>query len=351
VTLADISWFCSVYQVFVLLADPEFRKAVPHALAHFQKLAAIPEFKAVVGEIPKLPDASPVLEFKVVPAPRFHRFVTVTNGVQQVKFKFYADSHACDIAETIRARFGLCSSQQFVLTDEEGFDVVVDGTLETGTYKLVLPQNEGKDDYVLTYFPIRGRAETFRLAFAEAKVPFTEKNIPFPDWFGKQKAELTENGTLPFGQLPRLQNGDLAIVQSNAISRYLARKLNLYGNSIAEHSLVDTWLDYTEDVRVRLFKTIYVDKASEASKAEYLPFGEKNAALMEAQLLRVNEGKGYLAGPSVTVADFSLWELVDVQKGLFPELLPKFPALAAWHARVTARPNIAAYIASGKRHA
>jgi len=180
VTLADISWFCSVYQVFVLLADPEFRKAVPHALAHFQKLAAIPEFKAVVGEIPKLPDASPVLEFKVVPAPRFHRFVTVTNGVQQVKFKFYADSHACDIAETIRARFGLCSSQQFVLTDEEGFDVVVDGTLETGTYKLVLPQNEGKDDYVLTYFPIRGRAETFRLAFAEAKVPFTEKKHSFP---------------------------------------------------------------------------------------------------------------------------------------------------------------------------
>jgi len=178
-----------------------------------------------------------------------------------------------------------------------------------------------------------------------------KKNIPFPDWFGKQKAELTENGTLPFGQLPRLQNGDLAIVQSNAISRYLARKLNLYGNSIAEHSLVDTWLDYTEDVRVRLFKTIYVDKASEASKAEYLPFGEKNAALMEAQLLRVNEGKGYLAGPSVTVADFSLWELVDVQKGLFPELLPKFPTLAAWHARVAARPNIAAYVAAGKRHA
>jgi glutathione S-transferase len=350
VTLADISWFCSVYSVFVYLVDAEFRREIPHAVNHFQKLAALPEFKAVAGEVPKFPDVSPDLEFKATPAPRFHRLVTVYNGSQQVKFKLYAESQASDIQETIRSRFNLASTQQFVLTDEEGFDVVVDGTLETGTYKLVLPTSETKDDYVLTYFPLRGRAETFRLAFAETKTPFTEKNIAFPDWFGSQKEALTADGTVPFGQLPRLCNGGFACVQSNAISRYLARKLNLYGANVEENAQVDTWLDVAEDIRVKYYQLVFVDKAEEKAKATYLPYAEKSFGLVEKQFSRVNEGQGWLVGASFTIADLSLWELLDQHKPVFPTILSKFPLLSAWHARVAARPNIAAYINSGKRH-
>jgi len=63
VSLADICWFCSSYPLFTTVLDAEFRKTIPHAVAHFEKLWAITEFKAVAGEPVKLPEHSPALEF------------------------------------------------------------------------------------------------------------------------------------------------------------------------------------------------------------------------------------------------------------------------------------------------
>jgi len=99
-----------------------------------------------VGELPKFSDSEPEIQFeeKGSLSPRYHRIVTIKYGGDQAKFKFYSDSHASDLAQAVRNRFQLVASQPFVLTDEEGFDVVVDGTLETGTYNLTLPGGERK---------------------------------------------------------------------------------------------------------------------------------------------------------------------------------------------------------------
>jgi len=113
---------------------------------------------------------------------------------------------------------------------------------------------------------------------------------------------------------------------------------------------VDAWLDFGEDIRVRAFRTIFGEKASDSAKAEYLPIAEKNFGLAETQFGRVNEGKGYLVGASFTVADLSIWELLDVHKFLYPTFLTKFPLLAGFYERVASRPNIASYLGSGKRH-
>jgi len=77
---------------------------------------------------------------------------------------------------------------------------------------------------------------------------------------------------------------------------------------------------------------------------------KKSFGLVEAQLARTNEGKGYLVGASVTVADLSLWEISDLLKTLYPDFLSKYPNVGGWYGRVAARPNIASYVASGKRH-
>jgi len=306
----------------------------------------LPEFKDVTGDI-KFADAEPQLEYSAQPSPRYHRLITVTKGTQQVKFKLYAESSAADITQTIKTRFGLRCSQ-FVLTDEDGFDVVVDGTLETGTYKLVLPHEETKDDFVLTYFPGRGRAELSRLAFAEAKVPYTFRPVVNSEW-PKIKEQGIADGTIPFGQVPQLNNGSLTLVQSQAIARYLARKFNLYGASSSEHALVDMWLDAAEELRARLSKIIWGGASDEKSKSEHVKWAEGWLKSVEAGLAR--NGKGYIVGNELTIADLALFETIDTQSTVFPSLLDNFAAVRDYLKRVTSRPNIAAYLVSDKRPA
>jgi len=288
-----------------------------------------------------LPDTEPVLEFATPqPPPRYHRLITVVKGSQTVKFKFYAESTSSDITQTIRTRFGLGCSQSFVLTDEDGFDVVIDGTLETGTYKLAVPEEETKDDFVLYYFPARGRAELARFIFAEAKVPYTNKLVA--DW-EKEKVEGLADGTLPFGQVPRLTNGKVSLVQSNAIARYLARKFNLYGSNSTEHALVDQWIDTAEDIRSKIGRLLF-GPPDEKIHAEYVPWAEALLGNIEKAVVR--NGSKYIVGNQLTVADLALFDVLEKQALKFPELLSKFPALKAHFTLVSSRPNLAAYLAT-----
>jgi len=136
VTLADIAWWCAMHRGFHYCFDKQFLAAYPKCTAHFRKLEALPQFQAVVkGALPAI--EKPVeLKFSTPVAVRYHRIATVSDGKQSVKFKIYSTNSAADVSEAIRARFNVNSNQRVVLTDEEGCDVVVDGTLETAHYKL-----------------------------------------------------------------------------------------------------------------------------------------------------------------------------------------------------------------------
>ncbi len=74
----------------------------------------------------------------------------------------------------------------------------------------------------LCYFNIKGKAESARLAFAYASVPFTDTRVNF-----EQMKEMKE--TLPFGQLPTLKiGGSVTVCQSGAILRYAGKLSGLY---------------------------------------------------------------------------------------------------------------------------
>jgi len=64
ITLADIAFFCSSFYAFNHLLGAEFRKEIPHAVAHFEKLAALDEFKSVYGGTYKFPDTEPEVEYE-----------------------------------------------------------------------------------------------------------------------------------------------------------------------------------------------------------------------------------------------------------------------------------------------
>jgi len=283
-------------------------------------------------------------------APRYHKIVHIAHGSKEIKFKLYSDSTAQDIQQTIRSRFGLSAHQGFVLLDDEGYDVVVDGTIETSKYTLVLPGKEGKegkDKLSLLYFPIRGRAEAIRLVLEDSKTPYDDK---YPEnWDEKEKPAGITSGDIPFGQVPSIKDGDFPLVQSNAILRYLGRKLGLYGQSITEQALIDEVMDEAEDVRVAYAFLIYRDKLEAKAKEKHQQSQDTRLTYLEKFISKNEGGKRYLVGKDFTIADASWFEVLDVHLKIFPSLLDKFPLLKGYYARVASRPNIAAYVSSGRR--
>jgi len=150
ISLADICWFSVVQKAFKTLFTKDFVKEIPRCFEHFRHLEAMDEFQRVVKEtVGPSPDAVE-LEWPAAPAAggaggaggppvRYHRLITVSDGKQSMKLKLYSNSQSADIQEAIRARFRLAEKERVLLVDEDDCDVVIDGTLETGNYKLVVP--------------------------------------------------------------------------------------------------------------------------------------------------------------------------------------------------------------------
>ncbi|KAF6333143.1 glutathione S-transferase pi 1 [Rhinolophus ferrumequinum] len=71
-----------------------------------------------------------------------------------------------------------------------------------------------------------------------------------------------------YGQLPKFQDGDLTLYQSNAILRHLGRSLGLYGKNQQEAAMVDVVNDGVEDLRCKYGTLIYTNY--EAGKQDYV---------------------------------------------------------------------------------
>jgi len=144
VTLADIAFFTSTHGGFSNYFTRSYCESkIPNCAAHFRRLQALPEFKAVAGADVKTPEEYKLtFDAKTAAAPaapvRYHRHVTVSDGKTTMKLKLYPESNAADVQDAIRARFRLAADARLVLVDEDDCDVVIDGTLETGSYKLTM---------------------------------------------------------------------------------------------------------------------------------------------------------------------------------------------------------------------
>lgn len=104
----------------------------------------------------------------------------------------------------------------------------------------------------IIYFFLRGRAEAIRTLLVEQGVEYEEQDVmPMEKWLNEWKPKMA------FGQCPMLIDGDVELVQSNAILRYLARKYDLYGSTNQEAARVDMINDGVEDLRGAYTVLIY----------------------------------------------------------------------------------------------
>lgn len=110
------------------------------------------------------------------------------------------------------------------------------------------------------------------------------------------------------GQVPAVELDDgRALAQSNAIIRYLARGSRLIPSDAYAEAKMDEWLfweQYSHEpyVAVCRFHMKYLGKSKDEREAWRVERGDKALDLVEQQL----EGRDYLAGSTVTIADIAV---------------------------------------------
>jgi len=193
----------------------------------------------------------------------------------------------------------------------------------------------------LTYFAGRGRAETTRWMLAVNQIPFHNVGLTEPEDF----EALKSSGRLPFNQLPLLELEGLALSQSSAMIRHLARRGDFYGDEDLERTAIDmvagAVADYAEPALSAPFQPTQ-EQARANLKAGMRKFGDRFEA-------RLADGREHIAGGRLSLADVVLAESTTHYAEIASDILDCNPWLAAHRERVTDHPGIAAYLASPQR--
>lgn len=159
----------------------------------------------------------------------------------------------------------------------------------------------------LTYFNIKGRAESIRVAFKIGKVPFEDLRIQFGDWKALKP-------TTPFGALPILTVGSgqdqWILAQSNAILKYAGKLAGLYPVEAKSAAQVDQMLAAVEGLRSKISRTVHMkDEKKKMEMRKELGETTIPDALKKWSAL-VNKS-GWYCGNALTIADLKVWELLS----------------------------------------
>ncbi|XP_077080423.1 glutathione S-transferase P-like [Siphateles boraxobius] len=189
--------------------------------------------------------------------------------------------------------------------------------------------------YTLTYFAVKGRCGALKMMLADYGQQLKEILVTFDEWTkGDIKASCV------FGQLPKFQDGDLVLYQSNAMLRHLGRKHGAYGKNDCEASLIDMMNDSVEDLRLKYIKLIYQEY--ETGKEAFI----KDLAnhLKPFETILAKNKSGFLVGDQISFADYNLFDLLLNLKVLSSTCLDSFPALKSFVDKTSARPKVKALL-------
>ncbi|HVM83793.1 MAG TPA: glutathione S-transferase family protein [Candidatus Binatia bacterium] len=185
---------------------------------------------------------------------------------------------------------------------------------------------------------------TTRMALQERDVPYTLMPCP--------PGHVDGDARHPFGKIPFMRYGDFVLAESIAIIRFAEREFpkapSLWPKDSRRAALCDQWVSAISDSIVarigfgicfpRLAAPILgfpVDEAAVAAAVARLP-------MTLDELERPLSRQPYLTGESMSLADLYLVPVV-YYLGLTAEgkeVLPRYPALGAWAARMAERASV-----------
>ena len=170
----------------------------------------------------------------------------------------------------------------------------------------------------LTYFDVRGLAETSRLILAYNNVEYEDFRYPLKvnDWkthdMTKVEFDLAKtNGELKrsMNKVPFLEVEGQVICQSKAIERYLGRTLGMMGSTELEGAMVDSICEVVRDV-----KDMYqgVRRLPEDEKKEGMVkwFAETMPNKLSDLEHILGDVDGYSVGNSTSLSDIVLFSLL-----------------------------------------
>jgi glutathione S-transferase len=195
-----------------------------------------------------------------------------------------------------------------------------------------------------------------RMFLAEKGIELPMEQIDLLGGENRQAAYTTKN---PGGQTPALELDDgTVIAETVAICAYLEEKFpkgpSLIGSTPEERAIT---LMNTRRVELNVTENIYNGfRYSEGlglfkDRMRCLP--EAASGLKEkakdgmAMIDKLLEGKQFICGKNITVADLVLYCCTDFSKDVGQPIDPSFKNVTAWFARVDARPSATASLSPG----
>jgi len=144
-------------------------------------------------------------------------------------------------------------------------------------------------------------------------------------------------------QIPALQDGDLKLWESNAIMQYLADGSALYPDDPKVRADISRWQFWTSFNFGPTTAALIFERAFKAK----MGMGEPDPALLAAQSAKLEaqskllndhlEGREYLVGDSLTLADFAV--CAEMSFNAIGQLdFSAYPNIVAWEARLDALP-------------
>lgn len=220
--------------------------------------------------------------------------------------------------------------------------------------------------YELYYQPsIQGRGEFIRLALEEAGADYID--VARNPNFGRPGImKFLEDSVLerpPFAP-PFLKAGELLISQTANILQFLAPRLGLVpakeDSRLWAHQLqltIADWLYETGQTHHPVANVLYYEEQKDEAKKRAAYFIStripKFLGYFE-RILKLNaNGADFIFGEDVSYVDLSLFQMIAGLRYAFPKTMaqvePQHPKAVLLHDRITARPRIAAYLASPRR--
>ena len=199
------------------------------------------------------------------------------------------------------------------------------------------------NEATLAYWGIRGLTGALRTALAYCEIPFTEKVYSgFEEWFIQDKPTLG----VDFPNLPYLKDGSKIITESSSILLYIpirAGKRELIGETDDKFIQVQTALGAIGDFWTALDKLCWTKGDFEKEKEELFTKGSAKTHLTRFDnLLKDRE---WICG-FLSVADFKLFETVELVHDINASYLEAYPNLVAFKNRFAELPKIKEFKAS-----
>ncbi|MFD1191813.1 MULTISPECIES: glutathione S-transferase family protein [Phenylobacterium] len=184
-----------------------------------------------------------------------------------------------------------------------------------------------------------------RIFLAEKGIDLPETTVDMRKREHKSPEYRAKNS---LGQIPMLELDDgTCISETVAICRYFEEthpETPMFGRTAVEKAQVDMWIrriEFTVMMPVGMFWR-HAHPFTAALLTQFKDFGESNRETYNGAqkwLNRELEGREFLVGDSLTMADICLLSTVDFADWIGLPVLEEYEHLAAWRARMKARPS------------